>query len=52
MIIEVGLAQDRIEALFDGVPFTWLQFERGGEGVLLLTVNELREFKSVFEKSL
>lgn len=49
LIVEVGLAQERLEALFEGVPFTWLQFERGGEGVLLLTVNELREFKSIFK---
>lgn len=51
LIIEVGIAQERLEALFDGVPFTWLQFERGGEGVLLLTVNELREFKSIFSNA-
>lgn len=48
LIIEVGLAQERLEALFEGVPFTWLQFDRGGEGVLLLTVDELKEFKSFF----
>lgn len=48
LIVEVGLAQERLEALFEGVPFTWLQFDRGGEGVLLLTVDELKEFKTLF----
>lgn len=51
LIVEVGLAQERLEALFEGVPFTWLQFERGGEGVLLLTVDELKEFKTIFAAS-
>lgn len=50
LIVEVGLAQERLEALFEGVPFTWLQFERGGEGVLLLTKDELKEFKSIFSE--
>lgn len=43
LIVEVGAAQDLLEAYYPGVPFTWLQFERGGEGVFLLTAEELRE---------
>lgn len=45
LIVEVGAAQDLLEAYYPGVPFTWLQFERGGEGVFLLTAEELREYR-------
>jgi len=45
LIVEVGYSQELLEAEYQGVPFTWLQFERGGEGVFLLTAEELREFR-------
>lgn len=43
LIVEVGFSQELLEAEFPEVPFTWLQFENGGEGVFLLTAQELRE---------
>jgi ribosomal protein L3 glutamine methyltransferase len=45
LVVEVGFSQELLEAQFPGVPFTWLQFENGGEGVFLLTADELREFR-------
>ncbi len=44
LVVEVGFSQEIVEAEFAGVPFTWLQFENGGEGVFLLNAEELREF--------
>ena len=36
LVIEVGYSQDSLVAQFPEVPFIWLEFEYGGEGVLLL----------------
>ncbi len=47
LVVEVGFSQELVEAEFAGVPFTWLQFENGGEGVFLLTYQELKEFANL-----
>jgi len=41
LIVEVGLAADALIAAYPRAPFTWLDFERGGEGVFLLTAQEV-----------
>lgn len=48
LIVEVGFTQEKLENAFPEIPFTWLQFENGGEGVFLLTAQELKEFRSYF----
>ena len=43
LIVEVGNAQAAVMAAFPHLQFTWLEFEYGGEGVLLLTAEDLQQ---------
>lgn len=40
LFIEVGDAAEELQQQYPQVPFTWLEFERGGEGVLFLSAED------------
>jgi len=44
LVVEVGFSQAALEAKYPDIPFLWLDFQRGGQGVFLLTAAQLRQF--------
>ena len=43
LLLEVGNSWEALEATFPRVPFTWVELENGGHGVLAMQTAELRE---------
>ncbi len=49
LVVEVGYSQPALEEALPEVPFMWLDFEHGGEGVFLLTAQQLEDYQSEFD---
>lgn len=51
LIVEVGNSWVHLEEAFPEVAFTWLEFERGGHGVFMLTREQLKQHRADFVAS-
>jgi len=48
LVVEVGDSEERLQRAYPSVPFVWLEFERGGGGVFVLTKDELGRHRRAF----
>lgn len=51
LIVEVGSAAETLKERFPEVPWTWLEFEHGGDGVFLMRRDDLLDVHPVFAEA-
>jgi ribosomal protein L3 glutamine methyltransferase len=49
LVVEVGYSMPILKQMLAEVPFTWLEFAHGGEGVFLLTRQQLQACQQMFD---
>jgi ribosomal protein L3 glutamine methyltransferase len=52
LVVEVGYSKPALEGILPEVPFFWIDFEFGGDGVFVLTASQLATYQADFERVL
>ena len=52
LLVEVGEAQPQTEQLLDGIESLWMEFQQGGEGVVLLDRDACRQYRERLQESM
>ncbi|MDZ7781548.1 MAG: 50S ribosomal protein L3 N(5)-glutamine methyltransferase [Halioglobus sp.] len=50
LVLELGASWPALEEAYPGVPFTWVDFEHGGEGVCVLTAREWQDYSESWRR--
>jgi len=50
LVVEVGYSKPALEQLLPEVPFFWVDFEFGGDGVFVLTAKQLETYQADFKR--
>lgn len=49
LVVEVGNSAEALEQTYPDVPFTWVEFAHGGQGVFVMSVDEIAAYASHFQ---